>query len=202
MTDPMPWEGDTMKHSRRLGLAAVLASVAAAASVTLAGTASAEPPLNETFHDEFTDIIDDYCGVPGLTVQSDVVVDGRTLIHSGGPVSFMEHVNGTFVDTNVANGNAISGSFNTMQRAVDAINNGDGTLTVTFLTTGNDVTYGADGKAIARNPGQVRFKLLIDHNGTPLDPTDDEFLAFLGFVKESTGRTDDFCAAAVPALTG
>ena len=190
-----------MKPSRRLGLAAVLASVTAAASVTLAGTASADPPLNERFHDEFTEIIDGYCGVPGLTVQSDVVVDGRTLIHSDGHVGFMEHVNGTFVDTNVANGNAISGSFNTMQRAMDATDNGDGTLTVLFLATGNSVTYGPDGKAIARNPGQVRFELLIDHNGTPLDPTDDEVLAFLGFVKESTGRTDDFCAVVVPVIT-
>jgi hypothetical protein len=114
----------------------------------------------------------------------------------------MDHVDGTFVDTNVANGNSITGTFKTVRRAMDATDNGDGTLTVTFLATGNDVTYGADGKAIARNPGQVRFEFLIDHNGTPTDPTDDQFLAFLGFVKESTGRTDDFCAAAVPALTG
>lgn len=191
-----------MKPSHRLGLAAVLASVTATASVTLAGTASAEPPLNERFHDEFTEIITDYCGVPGLTVQSEVVVDGRTLIHSGGPVHFMEHLDITFVDTNVANGNAITGTSKTMQRALDATDNGDGTLTVLFMTTGNDVAYGPDGKAIARNPGQVRFELLVDHNGTPLDPTDDEVIAFLGFVKDSTGRTDDFCAAAVPALTG
>jgi hypothetical protein len=191
-----------MKPSRRLGLATVLAAVTAAASVTLAGTASADPPLNETFHDEFTDTITDYCGVPGLTVQSDVVIDGRVLIHSDGPVHFMDHQDITFVDTNVANGNAITGSGQTVRRAMDATDNGDGTLTVLFLVTGNDTTYGPDGKAIARNPGQVRFELLIDHNGTPLDPSDDEILAFLGFVKESTGRTDDFCAAAVPALTG
>jgi hypothetical protein len=62
--------------------------------------------------------------------------------------------------------------------------------------------YGPDGKAIARNPGQLRFELLIDNGGTPTDPSDDEFLEFLGFVKGSTGRTDDFCAAAVPELTG
>jgi hypothetical protein len=182
-------------------MAAVLASATAAASVTLAGAASADPPLNERFHDEFSDIINDYCGVPGLTVRSDVVVDGRVLIHSGGPVSFMEHTNGTFVDTNVENGNAISGSFNTMQRDVDATDNGDGTLSVTFLATGNAVTYGPDGKAISRNPGQVRFELLIDHNDTPTDPTDDEVIAFIREVRPSTGRTDDFCAAAVPALT-
>jgi hypothetical protein len=182
-------------------MAAVLASATAAASVVLVGTASADPPLNERFHDEFTDILTNYCDVPGLTVRSETVLDGKTLIHSGGPVSFMEHVSGTFVDTNVENGNAISGSFNTMQRATDAIDNGDGTLSVTFLATGNSVAYGPDGKAIARNPGQVRFELLIDHNGTPADPSDDEIIAFIREIKPSTGRTDDFCAAAVPVLT-
>ena len=79
--------------------------------------------------------------------------------------------------------------------------NGDGTLTILVLSTGNVVLYGEDGKAIARNPGQIRFEILIDHGGTPTDPSDDEFLAFLGVVKGSTGRSDDFCAAAVPALS-
>ena len=51
-------------------------------------------------------------------------------------------------------------------------------------------------------PGQVRSKLLFDHAGTPTDPSDDEFLGFLGSVKESTDRTDDFCAAALPVLVG
>ena len=202
MAEPASGPGDTMKPSRKLGLAAVLAAVTAAASVTLAGTASADPPLNDTFHDEFTDIIDGYCGVPGLTVQSDVVIDGRVLIHSGGPVSFMDHQDITFVDTNVANGNAITGSGKAIRRALDAMDNGDGTLTVLFLDTGNHTRYGPGSKAIARNPGQVRFEVLVDTHETPLDPSDDEILAFLGFVKDSTGRTDDFCAAAVPALTG
>ena len=61
--------------------------------------------------------------------------------------------------------------------------------------------YGEDGKAIARDPGQTRVEILVDHGGTPTDPSDDEFLEFLGVVKESTGRSDDFCEAAVPILT-
>ena len=78
--------------------------------------------------------------------------------------------------------------------------NGDGTLTVVFKATGNAVLYGANGKAIARNPGQVQFELLIDHGGTPNDPSDDVVLSEEQ-VKGSTGRSDDFCAAAVPALS-
>jgi hypothetical protein len=62
------------------------------------------------------------------------------------------------------------------------------------------VLYGEYGKAIVRDPGQIRFEFLVDHGGTPTDPSDDENLADLGVVKESTGRGNDFCEAAVPAL--
>ena len=189
-----------MKATKLFGAVGVAAGLTVT-SIAVAGAASADPPLNEHFHDEFSDIIDNYCDVPGLTVRSDVVLDGKTLIHSGQRAGFMEHVNGTFVDTNVANGNAITGAFNTIQKALHGTDNGDGTSTVLFLATGNEVTYGPDGKAIARNPGQIRFEVLVDNNGTPNDPSDDEPIEIIRFIKESTGRTDDFCAAAVPALT-
>jgi hypothetical protein len=65
---------------------------------------------------------------------------------------------------------------------------------------GNAVVYGEDGKAIARNPGQIRPELIIDHGGTPNDPSDDQVLSE-ELVKGSTGRTDDFCGAVVPALS-
>ena len=48
---------------------------------------------------------------------------------------------------------------------------------------------------------QVRIELLFDNGGTPSDPTDDEEITFLGVVKDSTGRSDDFCEAAVAILT-
>jgi hypothetical protein len=62
------------------------------------------------------------------------------------------------------------------------------------------VVYGKNGEAFARNPGQIRIELLVDHGGTPNDPSDDVVLSE-ELVKESTGRTDDFCAAVVPALS-
>jgi hypothetical protein len=59
---------------------------------------------------------------------------------------------------------------------------------------------GRTAKAIGRNPGQVRFEILVDHGGTPTDPSDDVELDFR-LVRESTGRSDDFCEVAVPALS-
>jgi hypothetical protein len=72
--------------------------------------------------------------------------------------------------------------------------NPDGTTTVIQLGTGPFVAYGPDGKAIARNPGQIRVELLFDVDGT--------FLGVVRVVKESTGGSDDFCVAAVPVLIG
>ena len=90
---------------------------------------------------------------------------------------------------------------NAIEKDKRVTDNGDGTLTILVLGTGNAVIYGEDGKAIARNPGQIRYEILIDDGGTPTDPSDDEFLADLGLVKDSTGGNDDFCEAVVPALS-
>jgi hypothetical protein len=108
------------------------------------------------------------------------------------------HITGTL--TNLANDRTLTDDSRTVSKDVHVTDNGDGTLTILVLATGNFTLYGADGKAIARNPGQVRFELLVDHGGTPGDPSDDVELAFT-LVKESTGRSEDFCAAAVAALT-
>jgi hypothetical protein len=185
-----------------LGLAAGLAMVG---SMTLAGGAAAEPIEHTEFHDEFTFIDHDFCEVPGLDVQGDQVVDGRFLFNPHGPDGLAyghENVHVTIVYTNLANGNTVTSVERVLFKDLRVTDNGDGTLTILILSTGFATVYGPDGTAIARNPGQIRLEFLIDHAGTPTDPSDDEFLANLGVVKGSTGRTDDFCEAVVPVLLG
>ena len=189
------------KHWRRIGrVAAVL--TAATVVVALAAPVAAAPLEQGTFHEEFTFIDRDFCGA-GLEVQFDGVVDGRFLVTRRGQdglVYFMDNIHVTDTLTNLANGKSITDEARELHKDLHVTDNGDGTLTILVLATGNFTLYGADGKAIARNPGQVRFELLIDHGGTPGDPSDDVELAFT-LVKESTGRSDDVCAAAVAALT-
>jgi hypothetical protein len=115
-------------------------------------------------------------------------------------VYFLSHGTETDVLTNLANGTSLRSFARVIEKDLRVTDNGDGTLTVLILATGNAVLYGENGKAIARNPGQIRIELLIDHGGTPNDPSDDEILAE-EIVKDSTGRSDDFCEAAVLALT-
>jgi len=170
----------------------------------LAAAASAGQIFRETFHEEDTLVLNDFCDVPGLTVELAFVLDGRVHAVPHGPDGlpyFGGHFVQTDVYTNLANDKSITAVSNEIEKDLRVTDNGDGTLTILVLVTGNFVLYGEDGKAIARNPGQIRVEILIDHGGTPTDPSDDEFLAFLGVVKGSTGRSDDFCEAAVPALS-
>ena len=192
-----------MRRSRRFRLGGLLA-FGATATVILAAAANAGQAFHETFHEETTQIEENFCGVAGLTVDSTIVTDGRIHIVPHGPdglAYFSFHIRGTEVVRNLANDETVTAEYTVTDKDLRVTDNGDGTLTILVLATGNAVLYGEDGKAIARDPGQTRFEILVDHGGTPTDPSDDEFLEFLGVVKESTGRTDDFCEAAVPALT-
>jgi hypothetical protein len=192
-----------MRHSRKLRLGAILA-LGATAAVTLAAAASAGQVFRETIHEEGTFVFDDFCDVSGLTVEVAFVVDARVQAVPHGPDRldyFLQHGRHTNVFTNLANDRSVTEAVKVVEKDMRVTDNGDGTLTILILATGNAVVYGENGKAIARNPGQVRFEILVDHGGTPNDPSDDEFLEDLGLVKGSTGRSDDFCEAVVPALS-
>ncbi len=191
-----------MRHSRKLRLSAILALGATAAAM-LAVAASAEPLLKERFHDEGTFVDQDFCGA-GLTVDGTFVEDGKLLVVAHGRAGlayFLEHIHATVTFTNRANGKTVTLTSRVVNKDLRVTDNGDGTLTILILATGNDVLYGPDGKAIGRNPGQIRFEILVDHAGTPTDPSDDVFLSDLGVVKGSTGRSDGFCETAVPAMS-
>jgi hypothetical protein len=178
--------------------------LATAAAIALTAAASAGQVVQDRFHDEGTVVLDNFCGEPGLTVDLAFVIDASIHVVPHGPEGFayfLEHAKETDVFTNRANGKSLTGVLNVIEKDLQITDNGDGTFTIVVLATGNAVLYGADGKAIARDPGQVRFVLLVDDGGTPTDPSDDKILARSDPIKGSTGRSDDFCAAAVPALT-
>jgi hypothetical protein len=190
-----------MRQSRKVRFGVILALGVAAAAM-LAAAAGAGPVFRETIHDEFEFVDPDFCGA-GLTVEVAVVLDIRVHAVPHGRdrlVYFLQHGTETDVLTNLENGRSLRSFARVIEKDLRVTDNGDGTLTVLILATGNATLYGENGKAIARNPGQIRVELLIDHGGTPNDPSDDVLLAE-ELVKSSTGRSDDFCEAAVTALT-
>jgi hypothetical protein len=190
--------------SRRLVLSLAAAGVAATASTSLATAASAQP-IRESEVFEETQEFEDFCDASGLTVQVNSTTESRFMFNPHGPDGLgygLEHLRITNVYANAANGNAVTEQITTVFKDLRVTDNGDGTVTILVLATGNAVVRGPDGKAIARNPGQIRFEALVDNGGTPTDPSDDEFLDVVRDVKGSTGRTDDFCEAVVPVLSG
>ncbi len=189
-----------MTRSRRIVATLVCCGAGCAA---LVGQAWGDKVFHESYRDEGAIVFDDFCGVEGLIVRDEFVLDGKVRAVSrgrDGATYFAEHFRETELITNLENGKTVSQSTTTNGKDLKVTDNRDGTLTILSKATGNQVVYGADGVAIARNPGQIRLELLIDDGGTPTDPFDDEFISG-SLVRGSTGRSDDVCAAIVAALS-
>lgn len=185
-------------HSIILG---VITGLALSTSV-LAAPAGAKVIERGEFHDVFTGVENDFCDVPGFTVDVEFIADGTFAVKSHGRAGllyFMEHASVTFAVTNPANDLSVVEKSRVLDKDLHVTDNGDGTLTIIILNTGSSTLYGPNGKAIARNPGQVRFELVVDHGGTPTDPSDDTEVSFEQ-IKGSTGRTDDYCEALIAAI--
>jgi hypothetical protein len=168
-----------------------------------AGAATAKPIESGSFHEEFSETETDFCDVEGLTVVIDVVEDGAFRIGSKGKSRlpyFAVHLDIVQTYTNEANDRFATSKDSLIDKDLKVTDNGDGTSTLLVMGTGNSTIYDASGKAIGRNPGQRRTLILVDNGGTPADPSDDDFLEELDVVKESTGRSDDFCESILPAL--
>ena len=90
-----------------IGVAAV---VTTAAVLGIGGAASAALLDHGDFHDEFSELVPDFCESPGLTVQINGVVDGSFLVNARGRddlVYFQEHVRIAVRYTNVATATAL-----------------------------------------------------------------------------------------------
>ena len=182
----------------------LLLATALLAALVLGVSAQAEPGrvFKETIHVEDFNEIEGFCETD-MVVQSHFVADVRVKAMPRGRdglIYFANRLSITETFTNADNSKTVVSTVNAIDKDLRVTDNGDGTLTILVLSTGNAVIYNSNGKAIGRNPGQIRFELVVDHGGTPSDPADDTEISF-EVVKESTGRTDDFCEVAVPALS-
>jgi len=179
---------------RHLYAGGIASGLAAAVVLSVPVAAGAKPLEHDHFHDEVHETIVD-CG---LTLRFDRVLDGQFLFNPHGPDGLAygaEHVRGTDTFTNLTNGHTMAVTYSFSSKDLRVTDNGDGTLTILSQGAGNFVSSGSHSSVVLRSTGIQRVEVLIDHAGTPTDPSDDEFLEFLGVVKEQTGRNDlgDFC---------
>ena len=189
-----------MHHSsRRL---AALVGTLAIVGTAFAGPAEARVVERGVIDETFTDAAQDFCDVPGLDVSfaGSVHVSFTWKTRGAGQLRYYaEH--GSFRNriTNVANGKYVTTYEKTLSKDLKIVDLGGGVLDIVFLATGNFTVWNSAGKAIARNPGQVRFHTVVDIHDAANDDDDEELL--FERIKGSTGRSDDFCTAVVGALT-
>ena len=185
--------GRTCPVARRSSIALVVLGVLASAAV-----ADAAPLERGSFNDAGSETLADLCG--DLDVLHSWEVSGSYLGVARGSdrlVHFRDSVRGTDVWTNPDTGKSLTMKWTTNSRELKVTDNGDGTLTIISQGSGGARFYDGDGKLVLRDPGLIRWEVLVDHAGTPSNPYDDQFIEFLGIVKGSTGRNDtqdrDFC---------
>jgi hypothetical protein len=181
-----------MSHARALTRTFALAGLAAASLVPVT-TAEAVKPHKELISEPYSFVAEDYCGI-----ENEVVIEGlfesELQIHSRRGVDYyMEHQ--VVTETHTLGDVTVSRVSKPMFKDLKIVDLGD-TVLITILGTGPESTYGPDGKAISRNPGQFRFQIEVD------EETGEEIEGSFTVIKESTGRTDDFCADVLPVLQG
>ena len=186
-------------------------SVLLAATVVAAPAASAGQVVNEHYsffesHIEQEEHGDEFCGgTIEFPVRSDVTAEGffHGVRRGNGLVYFADRFMVTESYTNVLNDKSLTHEIVGRNGDQVIVDNGDGTLTITFKFTGRTNIYGPDGTLLFRDVGQVRGSFVIDHGGTLGNPDDDVFLEFLGDSKrvghwDTEGR--DFCEDVVALL--
>jgi len=183
----------------RRSVIAFLITGLAAASLVASTPANAQPIDKGHFHDVSTS---DPYDCDGTLAQDSVDVSGNFVFNQRGSSPFpyyRESVHGTVVTTNLETGGTYTNVFTANTRDHTIVDNGDGTITITSFASGSSRFYDTDGNFVLKDPGQVRFAVDIDYNGTPGDPRDDVFVdGSFRVVRASTGNSDlsgrDFCA--------
>ncbi len=194
------------QHLRRLAAALVLAG---GAGVGVAAAASAGPDpvdLPGTYVEHWEDVLDevipdgdpDFCGDLGFAVVHHGEASGTFVgtVRGDGLWYFGDRFRGFETFANPETGHVFRHDFDGTNRDQEITDNGDGTLTIQVQVTGPS-RYSLDGRKLFTDTGLLRLSILIDHGGTPGDPSDDTEVGFLGIdTMKGLWQTDgrDFCA--------
>src|SRR5262245_21531175 len=184
------------------GRSAFLVTAVAVTSLVASSPATSKPIDKGHFHDVFTSDVYDCDGTPA---QDSGDVRGNFVFNQRGSSLFpyyRESVHGTVVTTNLDTGGTFTNVFTANGRDHSIVDNGDGTITITAFVSGGSRFYDSDGNFVLKDPGQFRFAVDIDYNGTPGAPSDDvEAPDSFRVARGPTGNSDfsarDFCAALV-----
>ena len=185
----------------RIPIAAGIAAASAHALLAPA-PAFAAPPIIDHWSDHIEHIeqvehAPDWCpDVPfDVLYTEDAHGTFRFVQHGDGNYYGASSITSNFSWTNVETGKTMIASSHGNDKDVLVTDNGDGTVTIDVLDTGPTKYYDDDVKPALHRRGPNVATIVIDTGGTPSDPSDDEFVGFLGAdVKGHFDTADrDFC---------
>jgi hypothetical protein len=138
----------------------------------------AAPVEQGRFDEPFSAIVDGYCGDLRVLIafHDRGVFGGRP----AGKERFLRytvshHRGGTI--TNLATGRAFTFVWNYLEQDLKVTDNGDGTVSILSQVPGPETIYGPDGQLLLTSGGTMQLLAVIDFAGTPLDPSDDQFVS-------------------------
>ena len=171
-----------------------------AAAGALAGAADARPYETLRYHETYA-FLAERCDVT-VRVRSDE--QGTIVGRPAGKQRLARYTltwRGESTWTNVATGLGVSFRWQTSLQDLSVADNHDGTLTLLGQHAGSERIYGPDGRRLAISAGMFRERVLLDHGGTPADPSDDTFLGS-EIVSHTGGLLDEDLCPVFRELTG
>jgi hypothetical protein len=166
-------------------------------AVVSAVPASARVLEHDHFNDSGSEPFTECAGIDATVSWDDDVHLLVKTKRSGGLVYFGVNVHGTTAYTNNDTGMSYSNVYNFRDRDHVITDNGDGTLTITVRDSGANRWYDSDGSFLFISAGSFAFQFMVDHGGTPNDPSDDvdipDSFVELSFHGIDTTAGRDFC---------
>jgi hypothetical protein len=151
---------------------------------------------NEDFPDEL------FCDLPQFDIDNPVHLEGFTSglfkiqFRGSSEYPFFQDVGNFDVTyTNPYTGKTFRVVGRYLDKDLHVVDNGDGTLTITSISTVSQRVYGPDGELLFEDRGLIRDSFLVDSMGT-IDPDDDEVIDELGdpiFSGNLQTADRDFC---------
>jgi hypothetical protein len=142
------------------------------------------------------DVCGDVVTFPVLTDHYSSGTEHLTTHH--GLVHFQVHFRDVDTFTNTLNGKTFTVVNKGTGKDLKIVDNGDGTITITFKLVFRQLVYAPDGSLLFRTAGQFRTRETIDTHGTLTDPSDDTpvegtFTTVKEFVGHDGTAGRDFC---------
>lgn len=183
---------------QRLGRRAVplgLVSIALGGGVM---SAHARPLERFSGNNQGSFVRDNFCGDIGREVRIDFDYDFTVVGRESGPNRLPRYTvssHGIETFTNLATGKSVTALSDSVTQDVRVTDHGDGTLTILYQTPGAARYFGPDGRVLLIDSRPSWYEVVLDHGGTPSDPSDDTFISEEQVRDVASHVNRDFCSA-------